>query len=310
MKIESNSVMLLLCGLITFTSCDGELELEQSVNEQFEGISRIEVDARFLEVRYDGEEELTTVTLDGILESSKSGAYQIEFEKVGSTLKVELEQVGKFGSGNHRGHIFLKGPKEMVLNLENGSGAVRVFNVIAPNLEVNVGSGAVEMHLNAIDETKLQVGSGSIGVFNHQGEVNAVSGSGRVDLEGVRGSASIKTSSGSVSVKNLEGFLTAEVGSGTIDLTEVGELRRIKTSSGNITGQSVGLGAQSNFVSSSGRIVIRTYSDLSAFNFDLLSNSGKVKVGESSANGMLKINNNSAHTIVGRVSSGTIEIVN
>lgn len=304
------TAMMLLSGLITFSSCDGELELEQVVNEQFAGISRIEVDGKFVEVRYDGENNLTEVTLDGLLESTRSGAYRIEFEKVGSTLVIEVDQVGKFGTGNHRGHIYLQGPKNMVLDLENGSGAVRVFNVIAPNLEVNTGSGTVEMHLNAIENAILHAGSGRIGVFNHQGAVDAGSGSGRIDLEGVRGLASLKASSGTIAVKNLEGILQAEISSGNIDLSEVSEIGKIKTSSGNITGHSVGLGPQTNFVSSSGEIFIRTFSDLSGFNFDLLSSSGKVKVGGNSATGTLKINNNSPHTILGRVSSGSIEIVN
>ena len=131
MKKQATTVMMLLSGLIAFSACEGELELEQVVNEQFSGIDRIEVDGGFLEIRYDGEEGLTEVNLDGLLESTRSGAYRIAFEKVGSTLVVGLDQVGIFGSGNHRGHIYLKGPEEMNLELESGSGATRVFNVNA-----------------------------------------------------------------------------------------------------------------------------------------------------------------------------------
>ena len=310
MKNVSMTIVLLLSGLIALTSCDGELEIEQSINEQFAGISQIEVDGRFLEVRYEGDPNLTSVELDGLLKSTRSGAYQIKVDHEGSLLKIELDQVGKFGAGNHLGHIYLKGPQEMNLNLVNGSGSVRVFKVISPALELETGSGTIEMHLNQIQKTRINVGSGDVGVFNHQGEVQADSGSGRIEMQGTRGAASLKSSSGAIHVRSMEGLLEAEVSSGNVELENVSSLGKIKASSGNITGESVGLSPTSNFVSSSGSIFIRTFSNLQDFNFDLLTNSGNVKVGNNSANGALKIFNGSAHTVLGRVSSGQIEIVN
>jgi hypothetical protein len=58
------------------------------------------------------------------------------------------------------------------------------------------------------------------------------------------------------------------------------------------------------------KISIQTDTDLSLFNYDMSTGSGKARVGESQSSGSLKIVNGSAHTIKGEVSSGTIEIYN
>jgi hypothetical protein len=71
-----------------------------------------------------------------------------------------------------------------------------------------------------------------------------------------------------------------------------------------------GLSAETSLKASSGNIYIQTLSNLKNFNFNISSGSGLVRVGDSQSSGNLVINNGSANTIRGEVSSGKIEIVN
>jgi hypothetical protein len=70
------------------------------------------------------------------------------------------------------------------------------------------------------------------------------------------------------------------------------------------------LGSRTSLQANSGSISIQTPSDLKAFNFDLKANSGSVRVGEQDSDDKLNLNNGASSTVTGKVSSGSIKIVN
>jgi len=301
---------LLLGSMIAFSSCEGELEVVQSIDEEFSGVQRIEIDAEFMEVNYTGKDGQTTVELDGLLESSRSGNFKIEYRQDGNTLDIELDRNGMLGGGNHRATVNLIGPKNIELEVESGSGNTVISGVEYPTLDVNAGSGNIQVLMSKIPSARLEIGSGSLGVYNLIGNVQANASSGKVEVEQMEGNLNIGSASGQVQIKNLSGKLNVEMSSGNIEMTNVSEIESLKVSSGNISGSGVGLGAKTKLISSSGRISIQTFSNLSGFNYDFEAGSGRVVVGESSSSGSLRINNGAASTISGSVSSGLIEIKN
>lgn len=301
---------LLLGSAIAFSSCEGELELVQSIDEEFSGIRRIEIESAFMEVNYTGQDGQTIVELDGTLESSRSGNFKIEYEQEGNTLHIELDKNGLSGGGNHRASINLVGPKDLELKVDSGSGNTAISGIEYPTLHVNAGSGNVQVMMSKVPSILLQVGSGSIGAYNVIGNVVAEASSGKIDVEQMEGNLEVDASSGHVQVKNLTGKLNVEMSSGNIELSDVLEIERLKVSSGNISATRVGLGANTKLVSSSGRIGIQTFSNLKAYNYDFEAGSGLVVVGQSSSSGSLKIDNGAPNTISGSVSSGLIEIKN
>ncbi|OOG72389.1 DUF4097 family beta strand repeat-containing protein [Algoriphagus sp. A40] len=304
------SLGLLLGLLIFFSSCEGELEVVQSIDEEFSGIERIEINSEFMEVNYEGKSAQTAVELDGLLESSRSGNFKIEYSKEGNTLFIELDKNGMLGGGNHRALINLVGPKNLELNINSGSGKTVVSGIEFPNLDINSGSGNIQVFMVKSPSINLEVGSGSIEGYNLLGNVDAEAGSGKVEIDQMEGNLDIEASSGSISVRRLSGKLNVDMSSGNLDMGDVSEIESLKVSSGNISGSGVGLGPKTRLVTSSGRIDIQTFSNLKAYNYDFEAGSGKVVVGQSSSSGSLKIDNGAANTIAGSVSSGWIEIKN
>lgn len=310
LKHTSKNLGLLFGTFIVFSSCEGELEVVQSIDEEFSGVERIEIESGFIEVNYEGKSEHPTVELDGVLESSRSGNFQIKYRQEGSTLFIELDQQGMLGGGNHRGMINLIGPKNLELNVESGSGKTVVSGIEHPKLEIDAGSGNIQVFMIKSASISLEVGSGSIEGYNLIGNVDAEASSGKVEIDQMEGNLEIDASSGAIQVRRLSGKLNVEMSSGNLEMGDVSEIETLKVSSGNITGTGVGLGPKTRLVSSSGRIEIQTFSNLKAFNYDFEAGSGSVIVGQSTSSGSLKIDNGAANTIAGSVSSGRIEIKN
>lgn len=309
--IQKTKITGLVAGaMIAFSSCEGEMEVVQTINEDFSGIEHIEIESAFMEVNYTGQEGQSIVELDGLLESSRSGNFKIEYYQEGNTLHVELDKNGMFGGGNHRAVLTIVGPKNVDLDIESGSGKTVVSGVEYPELEISSGSGNIQAMMLKVADIDLEIGSGSIQAYNIIGNVEAFASSGKVEIDQMEGKLDVKASSGAVDVKRLDGKLNVEMSSGNVSLTDVAELESLKVSSGNISGTAVGLGSKTKLVTSSGRISLRTFSNLHDYNYDFEAGSGRVVVGESSSSGSLKINNGAPSTVSGSVSSGLIEIKN
>jgi len=310
MNQRTSLLGLLFGAMITFSSCEGDLEVVQSIDEEFSGIQQIEIESEFMEVNYEGRDGQTTVKLDGIVESSRSGHFRIKYKQEGNKLDIELDRSGVIGGGNHRAKVTLVGPKNIDLEVESGSGNTVVAGIEHPTLELSAGSGNIQVMTSRVPNIRLELGSGSIRAYNIVGNVQAKASSGKVEIEQMQGNANIDASSGQVQIKSLTGKLNVEISSGNIEMANVSEIESLRVSSGNINGSGIGLGAKTKLVTSSGRISIRTFSNLNDYNYDFEAGSGRVVVGESSSSGSLKINNGAANTITGSVSSGLIEIKN
>lgn len=307
MKKLFNSMIVMVFALGAF-SCNEELEVVQAINEEFINISEVEIESGFLEVNYQGVEGKNSVSFEGLLESSRSGKFKIEYAVIDSKLKIKLEQNGPFGGGKNRGHIFLSGPRNIDLNLEGGSGQIYVSGVENPEMEVSMGSGFVEIRDSKVENMDFEAGSGSIAGIGLTGNLSAKVGSGKISLYQVTGNVKIVASSGNVEVSKIQGSLNSELSSGKLKMMDVSEIQSIKISSGLVEGSQIGLGPKTVLSGSSGSFSIQTISNIFDFNYDLQAGSGRVVVGESSSSGSLKINNGSPYTIRGTVSSGNIEI--
>lgn len=297
-------------SFVVFSSCRKELEVVQSINEEFSGINQIDIESGFLDVVYLGDPNLTTIQLDALLESSNSGRYRIEVREESGTLEIELDQKGLFNTGRDRGYIYLKGPRLMKMDVEVGSGTATISNVESEEFEVSAGSGKLDIQQVKAFEIELSAGSGELIVNELEGDSEVEVGSGLVRMNGIKGNVKLSGSSGRYQLEQVEGLVNASLNSGNIDLNEVESLGRLEVSSGRVKAVNSGLSNQSIFKASSGSIQIQTFSDLTDFNYSLSANSGKVSVGENSASGNLNIDNGSPYTVSGSVSSGSIEIRN
>lgn len=303
-------VFSILFSISLLSSCGKDLEVVQSINQEFEGIESVEIESGFLEVVYAGDPSLTTVQLNAMLESSNAGRYQIEFREESGKLIIELDQRRFSNSGRDRGYIHLTGPMLMGMNVEVGSGSATISNVETEILEVIAGSG--RLNIQNINSTiaNLTAGSGEVNVTNLQGKTTVEVGSGVVEMKDVTGDVTLSGSSGKYQLNSIEGMVHAILSSGNIDLYDVESLGKLEVSSGRINAINSGLSNESLFKASSGNIKIQTFSNLLDYNYNLTTSSGRVSVGDSSSSGTLKIDNGSPYTVSGTVSSGIIEIRN
>lgn len=293
-----------------FSSCNNELEVVQSINEEFVGINQVEIKSGFLDVKYQGDPNLTTVQLNALLESTNSGRYVIEYREESGKLIIELDQKKNSNNSNDRGYIYLTGPVEMGLDLEISSGEGLVSNLESGEIFISVESGSLDVQNIKANELSLRVSSGELEVLNLESNATVDIGSGSIFMKDVIGNLILSGSSGKYELTNIQGLVNAQLSSGNMDLLNVESLGKLEVSSGRISAQNSGLSQTSMFKATSGTINVQTFTELNLFNYDLVTSSGKVTVGDSSSNGALKINNGSPYTVLGTVSSGIIEIRN
>ncbi|GAB4107733.1 hypothetical protein GCM10028791_01800 [Echinicola sediminis] len=289
-----------------------QMRVVSDIEEIFEGIREVELYGGPLEVTYEGNEKATEISLNAYLESNKENV-EISYAVNGDKLTVKYDQrKGSSSWGNFRneGFISLKGPCNIRLKVNSGSGKAFVSGIQHEEIEVASGSGVV--HVNDVEAGRiyLTVGSGKIEAEDLTGEVSCKVSSGQAHLDDVKGNVDATASSGVLSMEDVTGTVHAKVSSGRIKLDDVGEIGELIASSGSISADGAGLGANTELKCSSGSIKVQTNDDLSKYNFEMSASSGSIKVGNQSGHKQLNINNNSASTVRGVVSSGSITIDN
>ncbi|MCH7401920.1 DUF4097 family beta strand repeat-containing protein [Belliella kenyensis] len=316
MGIKFNQFLaLFLIGSFTW-ACEMDQEgVPRYYEESFEGIKEIEVNGRFLEVSYEGNENATIVELDGYTEVPEGSDIEIKYRQSGSKLIVEVKGESSninfftFG-GQKKGFINLSGPENIKLNVFNSSGAIDIKYVQHDEIELKVNSGSIKALALEVNNILLKASSGSIKLESAVGDVNAQVNSGSIRMNEIKGNVDVKASSGSVRLDDVEGLVNAKVNSGSIKLDQVKYIGDLSVSSGGVSATESGLSEFTQLKSSSGSIKIQTLTDLKLFDYDLVANSGSVRVGEDKSSKRLEINNGSSHVIKGRASSGSIKITN
>jgi hypothetical protein len=308
-KFQLVVITLLSSAIAALSSCDTNLELVQSINEEFTNVSSLEIESSFLDVTYLGNPNAESVQLIGELESSRPGNYSIEYRVDNDKLIIKVERHGG-GAGNNRGYINLTGPELMNIDLEAGSGKIQISQVNAQDFKFDGGSGNVELADISAPLLDLKLSSGIINAYDFVGNVELEISSGNATISNLEGNLNAVGSSGKFNFKMINGKVNTSLNSGNGTLSMIKEIGKLKISSGNYIVSDSYFGANTKFEGSSGNFDIQTDSDLSDFNFDIKTSSGNIRVGDSTSSGSLKIDNGSAYTVSGVVSSGNIQIRN
>lgn len=290
---------------------DNNLTVVYEINEEFSGINAIEVDGAFMEVEYIGESGLQEVTMDVLLKSNSDKRYEFIHSVNQDKLQIQVK-TNKGISGNLKGEGFirLKGPRNMVLDMESGSGKLTVQNVVSSEANLTVGSGEIYAKNLSVPAIFLSTTSGKIKAESLTGKVTAALSSGKMELSGIDGNIDADGSSGEMKFTGINGLVNSNISSGKIEMNNVKFLGKAHLSSGQLFATNTGLSAETSLKVSSGTIYIQTLTNLTNFNYNITTGSGKARVGTNQASGSLVINNGAANTIRGEVSSGKIEIEN
>ena len=231
-----------------------------------EGISEMEMEcgAGFLNVK--GVEGLDEIKVQAdITAGNKKGDSLKEF--IEENVELSLEKHGNravlisriesspfsfffWENGNNRIDLTVEVPREMNLEIKDGSGDIELKNIkgevdiddgsgsmaiadIKGELEIHDGSGSIEIN-NVDGKTEIHDGSGNLSIKNINGDMDIRDGSGSIDITEVTGNTIIFDGSGNIDVDKVRGDLDIDDGSGSLSTTDIEGNVRISDGSGSI----------------------------------------------------------------------------
>ena len=235
----------------------------------------------------------------------------IVFVTLGDVLKVSYKRSGeKYNwNGKNKGYIKITGPVALALEVSGTSGNIGIQNLESELTTLQLTSGNVTA-AQIKGNLSLTATSGTLTAKEVDGDVNARLTSGNTSLDGIKGAVDYGSTSGNFTAKNIGGILNVQLTSGNAKIENVKELGTMRITSGNMTAVNAGIGAKTQFNGTSGNFTLQTPSDLGAFNYNLRATSGNLRVGNTSKEKSLDINNNAANTVRGNITSGNITITN
>jgi DUF4097 and DUF4098 domain-containing protein YvlB len=137
----------------------------------------------------------------------------------GITVRSRTKDKWTFGVSRCSGKIAVTMPPGMALNLDTGSGEVRVTGDTGGKpIACDTGSGGVSIHGRA-SELKVDTGSGGVTVRldGPCGDVSLDTGSGGIEFQGAASTFSANTGSGGVRAMGLMGSAKFDTGSGEVE---------------------------------------------------------------------------------------------
>lgn len=279
------------------------------VTKTYSNISKIEVEGGWLEVKYEGTSS-SEVSVEAFLKSNEADQ-DIIFVTVGDVLKISYSRKKNNYSWNNKneGHIHITGPSKMGIDFKNSSGSIDVEKVSGDQTSIQVTSGRASAS-DIKGDLYIKASSGKLMIDGISGDVEAGITSGNTEINDVEGNVNYKSTSGSLRGSNIGGEINVQLTSGNARLNDIGTLGSLKFTSGSIKAENAGLGENTEFSGSSGNFSVQTPSDLDGFNYSLKATSGSIKVGQSSSNKKLEIDNGSSSVIRGSITSGRISIEN
>ncbi|HWY27554.1 MAG TPA: DUF4097 family beta strand repeat-containing protein [Candidatus Angelobacter sp.] len=146
--------------------------------------------------------------------------------------------------------------------------------VVPPNTEVyaQTGSGDVEL-MGVKGPAKITSGSGTVSASAIGGDVQVTAGSGEIHLSDIKGQAQLLSGSGNMDVKAVHGEMRVQSGSGVLKIVDPGDNVVASTGSGRIT--VTGASADLRLRASSGDITVEGNPGTSNY-WELHSSSGNV----------------------------------
>ena len=147
---------------------------------------------------------------------------ELTLEKRGNraVLISKIDSSGSiFSWGNKVINLTVNLPKNMDLDVDDGSGSIIIEN-IRGNIDMEDGSGTLEIK-DVTGDMNIEDGSGIIDIENIDGNIDIDDNSGEIRAEKISGEISIDDGSGSINIKDVEGPVTVSDGSGSINIDGV-----------------------------------------------------------------------------------------
>lgn len=200
------------------------------------------VEAGAGELHIKGEEGRTEILVNASIETDFGSSldeddYELTLERDGDTARL-VGRINEDYRGEARIHLEVLMPKRLRLDVNDGSGELRVEDISA-DVNITDGSGSTDVRTVA-GNLRVKDGSGDLRIVTVAGDVHIDDGSGDLTLLTVAGSAHIIDGSGDLEVNTVSGNLTIDDGSGSIEVSTVTGLVEVTDGSGDIRVDDVG----------------------------------------------------------------------
>ncbi len=231
LKLIASAVMLALTSMAFAQSVSID-----KVSKVYSNVQEIEVESLFASVEIIGSDR-TDVELTGeIFGTSASKDVKIKHSQSGTKLTIEVDDETFLKWGDYKGALKLLVPKNINLDIESGSGQINVTNVNDKDGDFSSGSGSIKA-TDYSGNGDFETGSGSISLLNISANAECNSGSGSIYVENSNGELDLETASGSIDAIKIIGKISASTASGSVAVSDVSSLTataKIGVVSGNI----------------------------------------------------------------------------
>lgn len=194
-----------------------------------EGAQRVVIEAHAGSLRIEGKAGLREVRAHGTARAGSEERLEevrLLADREGSTVRILVDipdsDDGRWSEEDRAAlDLVVEVPKELALEVGDGSGEAEIIGVGA--LEVDDGSGSLRIE-DVDGELSVTDGSGDVIIQNVRGDVRLRDGSGSLEVADVRGSIVVAgDGSGEIDVRNVTGGVhVRNDGSGSIQAREIG----------------------------------------------------------------------------------------
>jgi DUF4097 and DUF4098 domain-containing protein YvlB len=216
--------MLIATGFGSLTA----FETTKSLNLSAQGVRRLEIQAGAGSLTVTGREGLAAIEV-----KAEVVARHVRDEDMNGFLsdriELTLEKRGEVA-------VLVSRVRDRVRLFRFDDDAVINLTVSVPkdmSLEIDDGSGSIVVE--DLAAVRIEDGSGSIRIDRIVGAVEVNDGSGGIEINDVTGNVSVDDGSGEIRIHRVGGTVTVDDGSGSIDIADVDkDVRLVRTGSGGV----------------------------------------------------------------------------
>lgn len=251
----------------------GPGEMSVLASEESRGVTELIVRSDSYDVNLLGTEGATTT-----VEIFGDRGVEPRIRERGGRLVVEAqERRALFSRGGGRGRIDIRTGQAVQVEARTGSGDVDIRRFQDGTVKVDVASGNVEGRA-LYGVLTLRSASGDIVLERIGGEVEVRSSSGEIELRTGEGELNVSSTSGTVSLEQVTGDISAESTSGGVEVQAGSGTFFLSSTSGDVEGDALEITGGSTFGSISGNIDLDIDGDPEAFDLNLKSTSGSIRL--------------------------------
>lgn len=108
--------------------------------------------------------------------------------------------------------------------------------IVPPDTEIHATTGSGDLEVSGIKgPATFTSGSGGVSASNIGGDLQVVAGSGAVELSNVHGQVQVTAGSGDITLNSVHGETRLHTGSGDLEITDPGDALEASTGSGDVT---------------------------------------------------------------------------